>query len=379
MCVIIIREPDVTIPLDKLKIACDINKHGYGLAYVHRRRLKVERSIENNDADAIFKRMEELKEYRVFLHLRHATVGNVSLENSHPFLVLEHKKEAVDVGFMHNGTLHLWTPNHPNTAGISDSKNFAAEFVQPMAARSHAFFGRSVLKDPFFINRTAKEIGATSVVVFFDSLGETRIFNKDAGKDFEGWWASNEYSFRETHHRSSSSKNRQNWWEDGDHIPFKYTPPADRFGKLPKFNYGPANIQLSDLIQDQGKWMAGWETELVAADKHEEISKILHSMRNVSYIECSHQSHTVKQFIATAMIDTPEDAMASKIEQLHTKRPSFVEEMEMTDITDMLTMTQETFVLLCQKCPNAMSEAWMELSGELFKAREEIKKLKAGK
>ena len=90
MCVILQIEPGTVVPADKLARACDINKHGHGIAYVHKGELKLIRSVANNDPKEIAATLERLRSHRVFLHLRHATVGPVTLANNHPMIVWHH-------------------------------------------------------------------------------------------------------------------------------------------------------------------------------------------------------------------------------------------------------------------------------------------------
>src|SRR3990167_10959404 len=92
MCVIIDRQPGVDISENMLEIACTINKDGYGLAFAEKGKIIVHRSLGKNEPTDVKLILDKYKDKRVFLHLRHATVGEVSEINSHPFIVNTVKK-----------------------------------------------------------------------------------------------------------------------------------------------------------------------------------------------------------------------------------------------------------------------------------------------
>lgn len=208
MCVIIERNPGIVIPAEKIEQACDINKHGFGITYVDNGGLRFIRSVqEPNDPKIVADHLQQLKDRKIWLHLRHATVGAVNKTNNHPFLILSKKKHGMDLAFMHNGTLYSYKPK--DGCPDSDTLVFAREFVTPIALRLYAFNKQRLLTDEWFTRFMKVEAGYSSVVVFVDGNGNTAYINKDKGKDFEGWWASNDYSFWQNHHRSSTRETFQ--------------------------------------------------------------------------------------------------------------------------------------------------------------------------
>jgi glutamine phosphoribosylpyrophosphate amidotransferase len=190
MCVIIDKDPGATVPFDKLEIACRVNAHGHGISYIHRGKLQFDYCTQLNDPQAIADKLARLQKRRVFLHLRFATVGDVTLFNAHPFPLLSKKLHGVDVGLMHNGTLGNYRPTgEALEAKWSDTKFFSETFAKPLAERCLAF-GDSPLEDVFFVRQIQKESGTWSVLVLFDSLGNTVRINEERGAQFDGWWAS---------------------------------------------------------------------------------------------------------------------------------------------------------------------------------------------
>lgn len=216
MCVIIEREPGVVIPTEKLDTACEINKHGFGILYAENGHLRVIRSLKNNDAKVVADHLQKLKNRKVWVHLRHATVGAVSKENSHPFILLSRKHHIMDLAMMHNGTLYSYKPTDQN-AKESDTLLFAKDFVAPVALRFSASCKQKLLADEFFQKFLKHEVGFTSVVMLVDGNGQTLCINRDKGKEYDGWWASNDYSFQTTHYRHSSAQSHHSrtGWDEG--------------------------------------------------------------------------------------------------------------------------------------------------------------------
>lgn len=203
MCVIIERRPNVTIPADMIEQACDINKHGFGIVFAKGGSLITEYSIQTpNDPKVVADRLQALKGEHILLHLRHATVGDISRQNLHPIPVLHKKKHGLDLVLLHNGTLWDYRPKDDKDT-LSDTNNFNNRFLRPMAVRFNAFDKKKMLSDQLFLYILQKEIGMASVVVLIDGAGNIVKLNDKQGKDYEGWWASNTYSFSSSHQRSS--------------------------------------------------------------------------------------------------------------------------------------------------------------------------------
>ncbi len=217
MCVILERNPGVIIPADKLERACDINKHGFGITYSLNGKLQFIRSlVQPNNPKTVADHLQKLKAHKVWVHLRHATVGAVNKDNNHPFLLLGKKRHGYDLAMMHNGTLFSYKPTDQKSTD-SDTLIFAKEFAAPLALRFHAFNKHKLLEDEFFKKFLKQEVGYSSVVVLVDGAGNTLCINRDKGKEYEGWWASNDYSFQDTHHRSSSRPptSHHHGWDEG--------------------------------------------------------------------------------------------------------------------------------------------------------------------
>lgn len=219
MCVIIHRKPGVTIPFDKLKSACIVNADGMGLVAIDRGKLELRKIFEKsgNDPDTLSKFLEQAKDLHVYVHLRFRTKGATDKDNVHPFGILKSKLHGVDVQFMHNGTLSDF-----GTDKDCDSKHFAKSFLRPLSETFLKANGpENLLHDKTYCTILEKYAGRGSVFLLADNLGNHRIVNYDNGKEFDGWWASNEYSFNRYHREKDDGPSyggRYNWstpnWKD---------------------------------------------------------------------------------------------------------------------------------------------------------------------
>jgi predicted glutamine amidotransferase len=215
MCVIIVRQPGVTLPFDKLQTACKVNAHGWGLAVVDRGKITTRYELleSGNDPENVARALEDANDQLALLHLRFVTAGDKSLENCHPFSVLRHSLHGLDVVLAHNGTLYNYRGN--GSDGPSDTKNFVRQYVTPLLERAVTFTGNAnLLKDEFTVKLLEKEVSTNSVVTLLDAEGNVLNIHEGHGKQFDGWWASNTYSFNDDHRETKTTTTIYSSWND---------------------------------------------------------------------------------------------------------------------------------------------------------------------
>ena len=225
MCVIIEVNPGAEIPFDKLASACVVNAHGWGAVVADRGHLEIRKRFlpNGNDPEEIARFLEDTKDVHTYLHLRYQTVGDKSLASCHPFCVTGKKKENYDVFLMHNGTLFDFKKEKSDRP---DSYHLARGLVRPLFQRFASHLGpEQVLKDPLFKDVLEKYVPKSqhSIVLIVDQENNVLTLNRDKGKQFDGWWASNEYSFNRDHrekttttYKSTSYRNYMEEWGDDD-------------------------------------------------------------------------------------------------------------------------------------------------------------------
>ncbi len=101
----------------------------------------------------------------VVAHVRKMTVGEASIQNTHPFLRVLHHRH---IAFAHNGTLphvHEIPLHHESTLGTTDSEHAFCVIMEEMRrAYPHAY-----PKDPVELGKRLFDLG--------NKLGETGVFN----------------------------------------------------------------------------------------------------------------------------------------------------------------------------------------------------------
>lgn len=204
MCVIIVREPNIEIPFDKLSAACKVNGDGFGLSVMDRGKIETIKVFDpkGNDPDIVMRQLEQAKDQNVALHLRFRTAGIKQLDSCHPFETFTKKDHDFEISFMHNGTLTEFTKNGDP---LPDSHHFNQEVIRPTLERFAAgMANEDLLKDPTLPLILKAFAQSRSKFVLYDQNGEILIINKDLGKEFDGWWASNDYSFNFNHRETYS-------------------------------------------------------------------------------------------------------------------------------------------------------------------------------
>ena len=178
MCVIIHRPVGAVIPARLLKWASLANPDGYGVMYHDGQKIVTEKNAYG-DYQELAGLLEPL-ETEVVVHLRLATAGEVSWENTHPFEVLPER-----LYLMHNGTFdRIESPRGRR----SDTCIFVEDHL------------RKVVRNPHDLERASVQqlitdfAGNGSVIVFLDGQGRMIFFNKDLGMNWKGLWFSNRYT-----------------------------------------------------------------------------------------------------------------------------------------------------------------------------------------
>lgn len=163
MCVIIHILPGSSVEHDRLFNAAANNWHSWGIIVKGKDGLKTWKKVPQGaeladsnpkaggcwqDIEEITKILDDNKEYHRYVHFRHATRGDVSLDNCHPFLAF--KDEDREVFLMHNGSFvgglggQVWSPHNTNYGPGANSINTDSdtkEFVEKHLSKALKAFG----------------------------------------------------------------------------------------------------------------------------------------------------------------------------------------------------------------------------------------------
>jgi hypothetical protein len=270
MCVIIVREPGVSIPAEKIVSACKVNPHGWGIVAAKGGKLEKYHEYKEggNDPDMVMAALDHAKDHKVLLHLRYVTAGDKDVKNCHPFFVLNEEKHGLDVAFAHNGTLYAY--RDPVLDGFSDTAHFVQRFLRPLMERTILFSGRrDLLKDEFLEEMLKKECTASSVFALMDGYGSVTYTNKHHGQEHDGWWSSNSYSFKDDHREpvQTSDKQWESWVKGYDAADYGY------YGKPEHTAHTAQQVAIEPDNDD--------DTQSELEDECDQIAKTISMMPNV--------------------------------------------------------------------------------------------------
>ena len=211
MCLIIKKDPNFEIPYDDFAEAIKNNPHGYGFSTTtgsNKNKLYSVKSKETPDPEALYKRLVtgEFKDQSVLIHFRYNTAGETNFRNAHPFTVLEQKTDGIDLRMAHNGTLHSFKTKA--VVGESDTRAFVRLFIRPLFKRLIQWGDiEEVFADPFTQELIKDKVPGSNVLTFMDGHGRTLLINGESngGKQEEGWYYSNTYSFNKGHREPKKS------------------------------------------------------------------------------------------------------------------------------------------------------------------------------
>lgn len=206
MCLIIDKPENVVLPTTHIYHAYHHNNDGFGIMWADRGSVHHVKGLFGiNEISELF---SEHQSKSFVAHFRFATVGSVSKENSHPFQILEKKKNGVDLWMMHNGTLSM-LDNIPGN--YSDTGWFVESYLKPLLSHNS-----SLIYDNGFQKILSSAIGR-SKLVFLDSNGGVVRINSELGHQQNGIWYSNQYSIAAPKEKKKGKSNRS----DKNYTPIK--------------------------------------------------------------------------------------------------------------------------------------------------------------
>jgi hypothetical protein len=176
MCLILHKPSGIGVPDELIEAAVAFNRDGWGLMGLLPDGAILSEHHPEVSAPQILRRLGELQEAELCLHLRLRTRGSDAPENGHPIKVNERFQ------LMHNGTLRLAA----RVPGRSDSWHFAVDLLQPLAQK-----WPDALSHPSFVALVEAGLTSENKVVLLDTGARSMVFfNRHHGVEFEGLWLS---------------------------------------------------------------------------------------------------------------------------------------------------------------------------------------------
>jgi hypothetical protein len=336
MCVIIKREPKILIPEEKIISACHVNSDGWGISVVDRGKLTTQKfhDPKGTKPEDVIKALKDAEDNLLFLHLRYTTAGKTNTDNCHPFEVF--KGDNFEVQFMHNGTLSKFSKGKSDD--YSDTYHFTLEILKPLVRAFYEVDGASVLANPT-LKAILDEFRASSAFALYDNEGNSLLVENTSCKQFEGWWASNEYSFNRTHRTASNSSAFSN--DDGEDY---YSTAYGR--AYSRSSYSPTKPAIASTTPKPGVTVVdskGVATPAKPVSKAAQCKKIGYALMQA------------KRHNAPIRTLTPP-----------TKRMTFTELSDIDSLRQILVMTEGDIYDICAELPLAATALIMDLIHELW-------------
>jgi len=181
MCLIIKKPAKRNIPDTNMYTSYAHNADGWGIMYATKGRVHVTKNLGH--INKAIKQLDTLRGHTAYVHMRYKTHGAIDLDNTHPYCILDHDRDGLDLYMMHNGILQ--TPDLMRDR--SDTWHYA------MMLRGILASNPTLLDDKAFMRTLARDCTG-SKLVFLRGDGKDYIVNRDAGKVIDGLWYSNTYS-----------------------------------------------------------------------------------------------------------------------------------------------------------------------------------------
>lgn len=161
--------------------ASNHNKDGLGVMWVEDGRVQVERVVGKFKETLELYRKHKHKETYA-LHLRYGTSGGVTMDNCHPFRVLDKDIHGTDLFMMHNG---IFSGIKEERKDRSDTWHFVELYMKPMLEKNP-----ELVHMPQFQEMLSKAIGSNNKLLFMDDQQRVVIVNEKSGADEDGCWLS---------------------------------------------------------------------------------------------------------------------------------------------------------------------------------------------
>lgn len=131
MCNILFLPKNIPIKEDAIRNMVENNPDGFGLLFKDTdgtvKQAAREFYPEGTDPNRVIHLLKKYKQHDRLVHVRFNTVGESSLDNTHPFEVFKSNKRVVYM--MHNGTMYEYKPTDTKK---SDSRFFSEVFLAPL-------------------------------------------------------------------------------------------------------------------------------------------------------------------------------------------------------------------------------------------------------
>lgn len=242
MCLIVTVPRSVTFPQDDLLSAYYTNPHGVGVMWVENNRVRVKKNPQPQTFDDILATLTDVGDRQHVIHLRFATSGTKTRDNTHPFCVLNKETHGRDLYMVHNGVLSF--VDRPKKS-LSDTAYFVSDYLRPMLSLNPNLIYRKEFQEML-----ERIISSGNKLTFLDSHGKIITINEKAGTKRGGCWVSNTYSLNNTkgvRHTSAYQDPYYDEWSKRNPLPTTTTNYGNLYNHNTQQQQQPEVKKISDL------------------------------------------------------------------------------------------------------------------------------------
>lgn len=257
MCIIVAKKKEVELPkIEYLENSFDFNNDGAGFMYVDRGKVVIDKGYMKfkdfkHQYEKLCKKFNNFKDKALVMHFRIGTSGTNSRENTHPYAISDNYKElhrtkvVTDLGVVHNGIIHSYTPTGKNKHNTNDTQEFIMKYLYPLYKNYKDFY-----KNKYIMEGIGEITG--SKLTFLDT-NEELYFVGDFIEEDGVMYSNGSYEYGKTYYYKYSSGKYEPTWDTSTRN--YLTSVAKMFDEAVEVD--EKDVEVGDLLELEPTWYVG--------------------------------------------------------------------------------------------------------------------------
>ena len=258
MCIIVAKKKEVELPkIEYLENCFDFNNDGAGFMYVDRGKVVIDKGYMKfkdfkHQYEKLCKRFNNFKNKALVMHFRIGTSGTNSRENTHPYCISNDYKElhktkiVTDLGVVHNGIIHNYTPSDTkNKHNTNDTQEFIMRYLYPLYTNWKDFY-----KNEYILEGIGDITGSKFT---FLNTKEELYFVGEFVEDKGVMYSNNSYNYGKSYYYGTSSYKWEPTWDTSTRN--YLTSVAKMFDKGKEVE--EKEVEVENLLKLEPTWYVG--------------------------------------------------------------------------------------------------------------------------
>lgn len=257
MCIIVAKKKEVELPkIEYLENSFDFNNDGAGFMYVDRGKVVIDKGYMKfkdfkHQYEKLCKKFNNFKNKALVMHFRIGTSGTNSRENTHPYAISDNYKELhktkviTDLGVVHNGIIHSYTPTGKNKHNTNDTQEFIMKYLYPLYKNYKDFY-----KNDYIMEGIGDITG--SKLTFLDT-NEELYFVGDFIEEDGVMYSNSSYEYGKSYYYGHYSGKYEPTWDTSTRN--YLTSVAKMFDEGVEVD--EKDVEVSDLLELEPTWYVG--------------------------------------------------------------------------------------------------------------------------